>query len=131
MNIYYRQKQRKKQKGVIWSDNRRIRMAFNERGGGGGGGGSGGNGGNGGTIAVVTSNLTPLTNNPMGTWKTANKVDGTKSVITQKFANMIVTGGSGGGTGVAGAAGLGGATPGSTGQSGLDGYEGLAFVIIV
>jgi hypothetical protein len=130
MNIYYRQQRRKKQKGIIWSDTLRIRMA-SPRGGGGGGGGAGGNGGNGGTIAVVTSNLTPLTNNPMGTWIPANKVIGTKPVITQKFANMIVTGGSAGGTGVAGAAGLGGAQPGAAGQSGLEGYEGLAFVQIV
>ena len=132
MYMYYRRNTlNKKQKGVIWSDTRRIRMALTAKGGGGGGGGAGGHGGNGGCVALVTSNLTPTTNNPLGVFIASHTAGGTKTIRTQKFTNMVVPGGIGGGTGPAGAGGGGGAVAGGTGPAGGVGYEGLAFVQFV
>jgi len=129
--MYYRRNTlNKKQKGVIWSDTRRIRMALLARGGGGGGGGAGGHGGNGGCVALVTSNLTPTTNNPMGTFIPSNTVTGTNTIRTQKFTLMGVQGGAAGAASTGGT-GPGPAVDGGTGRVGQVGYEGLAFVIFV
>jgi|TARA_B100000287_G_C20493676_1_gene726135 hypothetical protein len=111
--------------GVNWSSNRRFKMAQVDVSGGGGGGGSGGAGGNGGCIVLVTSNLTPTTSNPMGSFQATDTItDGSITVKLQNFANMNTSGGEGGDKGLGGGVGGFGTPVGDPGDNGLDGNDG-------
>ena len=118
--------------GVNWSSNRRFKMAQVDVSGGGGGGGSGGAGGNGGCIVLITSNLTPTTSNPMGSFQATDTItDGTITVKLQTFANMDTSGGSGGSGGAAGPTGLGVGSPGVAGPTGNSGTPGIKQTIFI
>ena len=118
--------------GVNWSSNRRFKMAQVDVSGGGGGGGSGGAGGNGGCIVLVTSNLTPTTNSPMGSFQATDTItDGTITVKLQNFANMNTSGGTGGSGGLVGGFGTPVGDPGQAGVSGNTGREGIKQVIFI
>ena len=121
--------------GVNWSSNRRFKMAQVDVSGGGGGGGAGGAGGNGGCIVLETSNLTPTSNSPMGSFQATDTItDGTITVKLSNFANMNTSGGTGGNAGSGGAVGGFGTpvgSPGDAGNAGNDGREGIKQVIFI
>ena len=117
---------------VNWTSTRRFRMAAPNVSGGGGGGGAGGAGGNGGTILLVTSNLTPTTNNTLGTFNATDSItDGTTTLKLQTFANMECSGGSGGDGGTGGGTAFGVGSPGDDGTDGKTGRDGIHHVIFI
>ena len=132
MNLYYKKIKKQQSKySVVWKSTRRFMMVEPARGGGGGGAGAGGNGGNGGTCILITSNLTPTTSSPLGTYTTETSyTDGSRTMKCQAFANFDVSAGGAGGAGTGGTAGTG-AAAGGLPTAANAGKTGIAFVVFI